>query len=169
MRLPPATSAPNRRLFHARQYLQELAATLCPGSLLRKRRWLGRKLRWLDKGQIHKLVTAIRAAVDRYPEAADTIRLESNYFDRKWSPHALPRVPSSAVVRWIGRDYWSTRHEAAWSSQICRTPKKTKRQAGGLSYCFGSIFRFTTGCLRESNELSVRVLLDAPLYSALSS
>ena len=53
--------------------------------------------------------------------------------------------------------------------QICRTPKKTKRQAGGLSYFFGSSFRFTTGCLRESNELSVRRLAGAPSNSALSS
>jgi hypothetical protein len=31
---------------------------------------LSHKLRWLDNGQIGKLVSAIRAAIDYYPEAA---------------------------------------------------------------------------------------------------
>lgn len=67
-------------LFHARPHLWELAATLCPNHPIRQQRWLSHKLRWLENGQIRKLVAAIRAAVDRYPEAADAIRLEANYF-----------------------------------------------------------------------------------------
>jgi hypothetical protein len=69
-------------LFHARQHLWELAAALCPNNPLRQQRWLSHKLQWLDKGQIGKLVSAIRAAMDRYPKAADTIRLEANYFEK---------------------------------------------------------------------------------------
>jgi len=69
-------------LFHARQHLWDLAATLCPNNSLRQQRWLSHKLQWLDNGQIGKLVSAIRAAVDRYPEAADAIRLEANYFEK---------------------------------------------------------------------------------------
>jgi len=69
-------------LFHARQHLWELAATLCPNNPLRQQRWLNHKLQWLDNGQIEKLVSAIRAATARYPEAADAIRLEANYFEK---------------------------------------------------------------------------------------
>jgi hypothetical protein len=69
-------------LFHARQHLWELAATLCPNNPLRQQRWLSHKLRWLDNGQISKLVSAIRAAADRYPGAAEAIRLEANYFEK---------------------------------------------------------------------------------------
>jgi hypothetical protein len=69
-------------LYHARQHLWELAATLCPNNRLRQERWISHKLRWLDNGQISKLAQAIRAAVDRYPEAADAIRVEANYFEK---------------------------------------------------------------------------------------
>jgi hypothetical protein len=69
-------------LFHARQHLWELAAALYPNNPLRQQRWLSHKLQWLDHGQIGKLVSAIRAAMDRYPKAADTIRLEANYFEK---------------------------------------------------------------------------------------
>lgn len=69
-------------LFHARQHLWELAATLCPNNPLRQQRWLNHKLVWLDNGQIGKLVAAIRAAVDRDPAAAEAIRLEANYFQK---------------------------------------------------------------------------------------
>jgi hypothetical protein len=69
-------------LFHARQHLWELAATLCPNNPLRQKRWISHKLGWLDRGQIKKLISAIRAAVDHYPEAAEAIRLEANYFEK---------------------------------------------------------------------------------------
>jgi hypothetical protein len=69
-------------LYHARQHLWELAATLCPNNRPRQERWISHKLRWLDNGQITKLVQAIRAAVDRYPETADAIRVEANYFEK---------------------------------------------------------------------------------------
>jgi len=69
-------------LFHARQHLWELAATLCPNNPLRQQRWLNHKLQWLENGQIEKLIGALRAANDRYPEAADALRLEANYFEK---------------------------------------------------------------------------------------
>jgi hypothetical protein len=69
-------------LFHARQHLWGLAAVLCPNNPLRQQRWVSHKLHWLDNGQIGKLVNAIRAAADRYPDAADEIRLEANYFEK---------------------------------------------------------------------------------------
>jgi len=81
-------------LFHARQHLWELAATLCPNNPLRQQRWLNHKLQWLDNGQIEKLVSAIRAATARYPEAADAIRLEANYFEKNADRCV---TPSSAV------------------------------------------------------------------------
>lgn len=69
-------------LFHARQHLWELAGTLCPNNPLRQQRWLSHKLQWLENGQIEKLVSSIRAASNHYPEAADAIRLEANYFEK---------------------------------------------------------------------------------------
>ena len=69
-------------LFHARQHLWELAAKLSSNNSLRQQRWLTHKLQWLDDGQIQKLVGVLRAATGRYPEAADAIRLEANYFEK---------------------------------------------------------------------------------------
>lgn len=46
---------------------------------------------------------------------------------------------------------------------------KMRARRRSRCYFFGSSFRFTTGCLRVSNELSVREALEAPSKSARSS
>jgi hypothetical protein len=101
---------------------------------------LSHKLWWLDTGQIAKLVSAIRAAVERYPEAADAIRMEANYRQELLVGSGVIEAGSKTVIAarlkrsgmfWTVRganaiialrrnrisarfeDYWSTRQETA--------------------------------------------------------
>jgi hypothetical protein len=70
-------------LYHARQHLWDLARLLFPGDEAAQRRWIKRKLYWLENGKIEKLVSTLRklANSNTAPELAKAIRIEAEYFD----------------------------------------------------------------------------------------
>jgi hypothetical protein len=69
-------------LFHARQHLWELARKLHPNDEASQRLWIQIQQRRLDKGNIERLVVALRAITSENPEVADKVRIEAEYFER---------------------------------------------------------------------------------------
>ncbi len=69
-------------LYHAREHLWDLARRLYPADEVAQKRWLVRKLDWLETGQIEKLVAALRKLADasRSPEVDKAIVNEAEYF-----------------------------------------------------------------------------------------
>jgi len=69
-------------LYHAREHLWNLARKLYPADEVAQKRWLLRKLDWLENGNIEKLVVALRKLADEHtnPEVAKTIVTEAEYF-----------------------------------------------------------------------------------------
>jgi hypothetical protein len=70
-------------LYHAREHLWDLARKLYPADEAAQKRWLMRKLDWLESGRIEKLSAALRKLTEanRNPELAKAIRIEAEYFD----------------------------------------------------------------------------------------
>jgi hypothetical protein len=70
-------------LYHAREHLWDLARKLNPADEAAQKRWLMRKLDWLENGKIEKLVAALHKLADADPnsELSKTIRTEAEYFD----------------------------------------------------------------------------------------
>ncbi len=70
-------------LYHAREHLWDLARKLNPADEAAQRRWLMRKLDWLENGKIEKLATALRklAGAEQNSELAKAICIEAEYFD----------------------------------------------------------------------------------------
>lgn len=68
-------------LYHARQHLWDLARLLHPNDRKRQNAWIGlHQKRWLDKGQIRKLVASIRSIRVQDADLAKKIRNEADYF-----------------------------------------------------------------------------------------
>lgn len=68
-------------LFHARQHLWDLARLLFPNDVKRRKGWIGlHQKRWLDKGQIAKLVTSLRQIQTADAELTNKLRNEADYF-----------------------------------------------------------------------------------------
>jgi len=70
-------------LYHAREHLWDLARKLNPADEPAQKRWLMRKLDWLENGKIEKLATALRKLADaeQNSELAKAICIEAEYFD----------------------------------------------------------------------------------------
>jgi hypothetical protein len=68
-------------LFHARQHLWEVARLLHPGDIPRQKKWILRHQPKLDGGKIEKLLRFLRAINASTPAVADTIRIETAYFE----------------------------------------------------------------------------------------
>jgi len=70
-------------LYHAREHLWDIARKLYPADEVAQKRWLLRKLDWLQHGQIEKLVAALRKLADATtnPEVVKTLTNEAEYFD----------------------------------------------------------------------------------------
>jgi hypothetical protein len=69
-------------LYHARQHLWELARKLYPNDQVGQKAWIKiHQKRLLDKGKIAKLVAAIRSIHSTYPELAEKVRTEADYFE----------------------------------------------------------------------------------------
>lgn len=70
-------------LYHAREHLWGLARKLYPSDEAAQKRWLIRKLDWLENGKIEKLATALRKLADAHTnsELVKDIRIEAEYFD----------------------------------------------------------------------------------------
>ena len=68
-------------LFHARQYLWDLARLLHPNQAQRRNAWIGiHQKRWLDKGKIGKLVASLRSMQATDQDLAQKIRNAVDYF-----------------------------------------------------------------------------------------
>lgn len=68
-------------LFHARQHLWDLARCLYPNDTKRRKGWIGlHQKRWLDKGQIAKLVTSLRRIQTTDTDLTNKLRNEADYF-----------------------------------------------------------------------------------------
>jgi hypothetical protein len=68
-------------MFHARQHLWELARLLHPSDTKRRNAWIGlHQKRWLDKGQIAKLVASLRTIQTADADLARKIHNEVHYF-----------------------------------------------------------------------------------------
>ena len=79
-------------LFHARQHLWDLARKLHPTDEARQKTWMKiHQKRLLDKGQIEKLVVALRAIRSSHTDVADKIRTEAEYFQRNAKRMRYPK------------------------------------------------------------------------------
>jgi hypothetical protein len=68
-------------LYHARQHLWGLARLLYPNETKRQNAWIGlHQKRWLDKGNIAKLVTSLHQIQTPDSDLAQKIRNEADYF-----------------------------------------------------------------------------------------
>jgi hypothetical protein len=68
-------------LFHARQHLWDLARLLYPNDAKRCNAWIGlHQKRWLDKGNIKKLVASLHSIQTPDADLANKIRNEADYF-----------------------------------------------------------------------------------------
>jgi hypothetical protein len=70
-------------LYHAREHLWGLARKLYPANEPAQKRWLMRKLDWLENGNIEKLAVALRKLADaeQNSELGKVISIEAEYFD----------------------------------------------------------------------------------------
>ena len=70
-------------LYHAREHLWDLARLLFPGDLAAQKRWIMRKLYWLENGKIKALVKALRKLANSNSnlELVKAIRIEAEYFE----------------------------------------------------------------------------------------
>ncbi|HEY5985921.1 MAG TPA: ISKra4 family transposase, partial [Streptosporangiaceae bacterium] len=68
-------------LYHARQHLWDLAASLHPHDEAAKRRWVMAHQHLLDDGKIEQLVLKLRALPGDDLQLAETIQKEANYFE----------------------------------------------------------------------------------------
>lgn len=70
-------------LYHARQHLWELARRLYPNDPAGQNAWMKiHQNRLLDKGNIEKLVLALRSIQSANPDVLEKIRTEADYFER---------------------------------------------------------------------------------------
>ena len=70
-------------LYHAREHLWELARKLHPNDSSQQKAWMKvHQKRLLDKGNIGKLVLALRSISSRNAELIDKLRTEADYFER---------------------------------------------------------------------------------------
>jgi hypothetical protein len=79
-------------LFHARQHLWDLARLLYPTDTKRRNAWIGlHQKRWLDKGNIAKLVVSLQSIHTSDADLAKKIRNEADYFATNAARMNYPR------------------------------------------------------------------------------
>lgn len=79
-------------LYHARQHLWDLVRKLHPNNSASQKAWMKiHQKRLLDKGQIEKLVMALRALCAPNPEIAEQARIEADYFERNAQRMRYPK------------------------------------------------------------------------------
>jgi len=79
-------------LYHARQHLWDLARKLYPNDEVGQKAWMKvHQKRLLDKGEIEKLVDALRSIHSTNPEVADKIRTEADYFQKNANRMRYPK------------------------------------------------------------------------------
>ena len=78
-------------LYHARQHLWDLVRSLYPNEETKQKRWMLRQQAYLDGGEIENLVRSLRSLHTAFPELADQIRIESEYFQRNAARMRYPQ------------------------------------------------------------------------------
>jgi len=78
-------------LYHARQHLWDLVRSLYPNEETKQKRWMLRQQAYLDGGEIESLVRSLRSLHTAFPELADQIRIESEYFQRNAARMRYPQ------------------------------------------------------------------------------
>jgi hypothetical protein len=68
-------------LYHAREHLWSLSAKLYPHDSPAQKRWVMVRKDKLDEGKIERLVALLRSQAASYPELAEALRTEANYFE----------------------------------------------------------------------------------------
>jgi hypothetical protein len=69
-------------LYHARQHLWDVAALLFPNDSAQQKRWMIPTQKWLDNGDIERLVKRLRATRADSAEVAQRLLPETEYFAR---------------------------------------------------------------------------------------
>jgi hypothetical protein len=79
-------------LYHARQHLWDLTRRLHPNDPLPQKAWMKvHQKRLLDKGEIEKLVLALRSIDSTNPDLLEKIRTEADYFERNAERMRYPK------------------------------------------------------------------------------
>ena len=79
-------------LYHARQHLWTVARLLHPNDAVRQKAWMKiHQKRWLDKGKLETLVAALRSLHSDYPEVAEKLRIEADYFQTNTKRMRYPK------------------------------------------------------------------------------
>lgn len=78
-------------LYHARQHLWGLAALLYPNSEAQQRRWAMVQQHRLDHGQVEKIVGTLRSLAGDFPNLAQKIETEADYFEHHRERMRYPR------------------------------------------------------------------------------
>lgn len=68
-------------LYHAREHLWDMAATLYPGDDARQRRWAMVQENRLEGGHVAKIVATLRTLANEFPHLAH-LKTEADYFER---------------------------------------------------------------------------------------
>ena len=79
-------------LYHARQYLWDLARKLYPNDQVAQKAWMKlHQKRLLDQGKIQKLVLALRAIDSTHAKLLEKIRIEADYFEKNAQRMRYPK------------------------------------------------------------------------------
>jgi hypothetical protein len=79
-------------LYHARQHLWEVARQLYPHEEIKQKAWMKvHQKRLLDKGEIEKLVGALRSINTTNPQMVEKIRTEADYFEKNAERMRYPK------------------------------------------------------------------------------
>jgi hypothetical protein len=79
-------------LYHARQHLWDLARRLYPNDPVQQKAWMKvHQKRLLDKGQIEKLVLALRSIESTNADVLEKIRTEADYFENHTERMRYPK------------------------------------------------------------------------------
>lgn len=84
-------------LYHAREHLWSLARLYWPADAVLQKRWVQCYLRWLERGQIVRLVQAIRKAAETRPALAEIFPKEAAYFEKNAARMRYPLFRSQGL------------------------------------------------------------------------
>ena len=84
-------------LYHAREHLWGLARLFWPADPALQKRWVQRYLRWLERGQIHRLVRTIRQVAGTRSDRAEIFQKEAAYFEKNAERMRYPLFRSQGL------------------------------------------------------------------------
>jgi hypothetical protein len=84
-------------LYHAREHLWSLARLYWPADAVLQKRWVQCYLRWLERGQIVRLVQTIRKAAETRPDLAEIFPKEAAYFEKNAARMRYPLFRSQGL------------------------------------------------------------------------